>query len=789
MSCFALGTVAGLLLDFPVVLILAAAGVFFFAGAILLRRRISTLVLWGAVLFTGWANAALSVQPVSGRELRNLMDRPRENMEIVGVISCDPVLRAGRREGEEIREFTLELEAVRRAGAWQRARGEVAVRWKAKQGARAVRYGERWALSGLVATTEPGPTQLNRPRYDLSVEPPSAQFLSGGHGVAPVSWCLRGRRASFDILGRGLEDFPMQAGLLRALILGYRQELPDELYRSFSLTGTLHVVAISGMHVVILGVLLMAFLKGLGFSRQYWVLLLAPALVAYTVATGMSASAMRACVMAVVFWAAPLFSRKPDGPSALATAALLILAFDPAQLFDIGFLLSFVAVAGLMTLYPLWMRPVRMALAADPWQLQTIPFWKRWGRAWGIETASLVVASVAAWLVTTPLSAHTFNVVSPVGLLGNLLVIPISSLVLLTGVLSLVAGSVSLFLAEIFNHANRVFISVMFAWVNWTVDIPGGHAFIRSPSLLWMACWYGALIGILVTRGRLRKLVALAAVLAMAASLGLAARETRMVVDVLDVGHGNAVLVDVPGSGDVLLDAGARFQARNVAMHLRKRGVDRLEALVLTHGDSDHIGGADEILKTIPVSELWCTPFPGSSPLYRGLLEEAARRGVRIRRLVQGDRGSLGGGVEWEVLYPSGDIVRRRADEGSLVIRIASGPAAALFMGGAGGFIESAILRQPIELSCEVLLTGNHGAADTCSDSFLVAAAPSSAIVSVGADNADGLPDRDALARMARRGISVWRTDEWGDLRITFGSGAERGSSCPVVVTSLRSDR
>lgn len=789
MSFFALGTIMGFLVSVPAIPILAMAGLCVLIAALRIRWRISVPLLWCAVLFAGWANAALSVQPVSGRELRNLMDRPRENMEIVGVVSSDPVVRAGRREGEEVREFTLRLEAVRRVEGWQRGRGELAVWWKTQTGTRAARYGERWVLSGLVTSVDPGPRNMNRPRYDLVPDPTSARFVSDGHGLAPVTWCLRGRRASYDILGRGLESFPLQAGLLRALILGYRQELPDALYRSFSLTGTLHVVAISGMHVVVLGVLIMAFLKGLGFSRQYWVLLLAPALVAYTVGTGMSASAMRACVMAVVFWTAPLVSRKPDGPSALAAAALLILAFNPAQIFDIGFLLSFVAVAGLMTLYPLWMRPVRAALAADPWQVQPAPFWKRWGRAAGLYAASLAVASIAAWLVTTPLSARTFNVVSPVGLLGNLLVIPISSLVLLTGVLSLVAGSVFPLLAEVFNHANRIFISLMFAWVDWTADIPGGHAFIESPSWLWMACWYGALVGILVTRGRVRWFVAAVAVLAAAGSVVLAARDDRMVVDVLDVGHGDAVLVNVPGSADVLLDAGARFRAGDVAMHLRRQGVDRLEALVLTHGDSEHIGGAAEILKAIPVSQLWCTPFPGPSPLYRELMREAARRGVRIRRLEKGNGGYLGNSAEWEVLHPAGNAVQRRADEGTLVLRIASGPVAMLFMGGAGGSVESALLREPVELSCDVLVVGDHGATGTGSDAFLAATGPSCAVISVGADNTEGAPDRRVLARMARRGISVWRTDESGSLRIVSGATEGPGNAGPVSVTSLRSVR
>ena len=224
-------------------------------------------------------------------------------------------------------------------------------------------------------------------------------------------------------------------------------------------------------------------------------------------------------------------------------------------------------------------------------------FWKRWGRAWGIETASLVVASAAAWLVTTPLSAYAFNVVSPVGLIGNLLVIPLSSLVLLTGVLSLVAGSLSVFLAEIFNHANRVFISILMRMGE--LDRRNSRRAFVYPVTV------GALDGGLV-RGADRRSCDL--------RISSPCRRDRRrrgfrrsymprctrrycAVDILDVGQGNAALIDVPGSGDVLLDAGPRFSGRDVVRYLRKQGVGHLESLVLTHGDADHIGGAFDILK------------------------------------------------------------------------------------------------------------------------------------------------------------------------------------------------
>ncbi|MFH0954323.1 MAG: DNA internalization-related competence protein ComEC/Rec2 [Verrucomicrobiota bacterium] len=604
-----------------------------------------------------------------------------------------------------------------------------------------------------------------------------------------MAWCLRGRRACSAILGRGIENYTEEVGLLRALMLGYRQEMSDRLYRAFSTTGTLHVVAISGMHVAVMGLLFIAMLKALGFSRQHWFLYLVPLLVAYTLGTGMNASALRAAVMAAVFWAAPLFRRKPDNPSALAMAALLILAFAPAQLFDLGFLFSFAAVAGLMVFYPLWMRPVQAGLVADPWRVQPEPAPRRWARATVLYTASILVASAAASLTTVPLTAYYFNMVSPVALLGNLVVIPLSSLVLLTGVLSLPTGWWAGFLAEVFNHANRVFIGAMLKWVDWMASVPGGCSFVQSPSLPWILFWYAAVIGLLITRGILRRFVLAAAVAAFVLAAVGGARDRQVTVDILDVGQGGAAFVNVPGGGDVLLDAGPGWCAREVARHLRKEGVDGLKALVLSHGDADHAGGAREILAAVPVKELWCAPFISQSRVCRDALAEARRRGVAIRRLRRGDHGYLGGGAEWEVLHPSGATSFRKGDEASLVLRVASGAGSVLFMNGGDGTVESAILNQPIDPAAAVLVVGNHGCRGTCSEAWLAAVAPDVAVISVGADNAEGHPDKTALAVLARSGVTCYRTDQAGDVRVVFGTGEGAGPACTVTASPRRPAR
>jgi len=144
-----------------------------------------------------------------------------------------------------------------------------------------------------------------------------------------VAWTLKCRQAAGELITTGITDFTEQVAILNSLLLGYRSQMPFELYRAFAATGTLHVFAISGEHVVVLGSVIVFIISVAGLQRTYWVLFLGPLIVLYTVMTGLQPSAIRACVMGIAFWLAPLFGRKPDIFASLALSAVLILAFVP----------------------------------------------------------------------------------------------------------------------------------------------------------------------------------------------------------------------------------------------------------------------------------------------------------------------------------------------------------------------------------------------------------------------------------------------------------------------------
>jgi competence protein ComEC len=254
--------------------------------------------------------------------------------------------------------------------------------------------------------------------------------------------------------------------------------------------------------VAIIGLFVVMGLRSLRIARQRWILFLAPVLIGYTLATGASGSAVRACVMGIAYFLAPFLGRKSDVYSAIALSALLILSVDPAQFYDIGCILSFVVVAGLILLYPYAEIPFRGLFRTDPMISPRVaslaPSWSSRVIQWtGRYLCSLTAVSVAAWLTSLPLTAYLFGRFSPVALVCNIVVIPLNFFIVLSGCLAIVIGPCVSWVADIFNHASLLLMYVTVRIMELLMEIPGGnfHDVYFPEWAVW--AWYGA-IGIVL---------------------------------------------------------------------------------------------------------------------------------------------------------------------------------------------------------------------------------------------------------------------------------------------------
>jgi len=452
-----------------------------FVTAYLVRRRLPAFVVFVLVgCISGLWFLAADANPAV-RLLNERSSLSASNTSVIGRVSGAPRFYPFKSGSLGMWVFPLHLEGVQDGDVWHRQMGDVDVRVMGEtEHHPSALEGQRVWLQG----------QLEHRDYKgglpvgLKISSPENCSMLPDAGFSLIRWSRSWRESAAFRLEQGIEDKTGQLAVLRSLVLGYRNEIPEEIYACFRRTGSLHIFAISGLHVGIVGLLLIAALKTMGVPRDWFGVCLLPLLFMYVAATGMKSSAMRAMVMAGVFLIAPLFRRKPDIPTSVAFAALLLLLLNPMEIKSAGFVFSFVVVAFIVMVYSII--PESMLRGG-------------WLRNYGV---SLTITSLAAGLASIPLTAYLFERFSPVSLVGNLAVVPLTFCIVLSGWLSILIP----FASTVFNHAALAFINLM-VWSVETLDgLPGSSFAIEAPPLGAVLLWYGSLVYLLVhaVRGRQR---------------------------------------------------------------------------------------------------------------------------------------------------------------------------------------------------------------------------------------------------------------------------------------------
>ena len=579
------------------------------------RRRSALATFYVSFALLAAAYSAVEETKTPARSVLPVAEVLFQEQEIIGRIVDSPV----RSEKDGGISFQLQAEALHVGATWLRC--DALLRVVIKNPTTTADYGERWKLKGRYRGYEG--TRSGSGGSLFADGPAAIRLRVAGPSFKAI--CYKARHRALRILCAGMDSFPEQNQLLSALLLGYRNALAPSLYQTFAHTGTLHIFAISGLHVGVLAAILIAALKMTGVPRTLWGIFLIPVLFFYIVSTGMKPSAFRAFTMAAVYFAAPLVGRRPDPVSAIALSAIILLAMNPFQINDPGFLLSFTVVSGIVMVHgytirrlsgfsrPGWAIP--LAQLSGPRPLMAL-----------IRTIGLLaLTSVAAWIFSAPLTARFFNTLSPVALAGNLFIIPLTFIILLTGCLTLVSAPVSLAVAVVFNHANRVFVSLLIYTIRLIGGLPGSYVFVRSPSSAVLALWYAGLVLFLTGTARLRKL-AVFLLLGAVVLWGSGGQHPFNGIEVHKSGT-SATLIRISPAQWVLATDGSEYSTARTIRRLQWEGINRLHALVV----SDRRAGTEAIevlCRTFRPEELWipperqgelsCFEEPGSPALLSG---------------------------------------------------------------------------------------------------------------------------------------------------------------------------
>lgn len=559
-----------------------------------------------------------------------------------------------------------------------------------------------------------------------------------------------------------------RAPLAAALILARREGLDPDLRDAFARAGTAHLLAISGFHVGVVASLLLALLRTASLSRRRAGVVAAAGAWAYVALLGFPDAACRAALILILLAVSRVRGRVPARWGALGGALLIMVALQPSRLSGVGFQLSFAGAAGLVAWAPRLRRRLR-ALGGGKLPRSVV---------------SAVAAGVGATLATLPVVAWHFERISLVGIPATLVAAPLVALAIPGLLTSLVADAVDPALGHLVALGVSPLLVLLAAFTRWMGGFSWASVWV---SRSWIPVAGGGVLAGLwlvghVPRVRRRARLGVAAtagVCAVAAWPVLLTLQARgsLEIDMLDVGQGDAFAVRTPGNRWLLVDAGPASTtpdpgANGVVRALRRRDVRRLEALVLTHPDMDHIGGAEAILRSFAVGTVVEPARPFGKEAYVGTLEVARARGVRWIRAYDGEDFSVDG-VRFDVLYPPmpgspGDTLHGTGTDTnseSVILAVHYGAFDALFTGDAPSFAERAVSRR-LGDGVEVLKVSHHGSATATDSLFLARASPQLALISVGRGNRYGLPSPAVLGRLRRAGVEIHRTDEEGEVRI-----------------------
>ncbi|MBI4528478.1 MAG: DNA internalization-related competence protein ComEC/Rec2 [Deltaproteobacteria bacterium] len=571
----------------------------------------------------------------------------------------------------------------------------------------------------------------------------------------------------------------VNGALMNALVVGEMGGIARETRDQFTAAGVNHVLSISGLHVAMLGLVVFFVIRFAGaFSETVllrWNLLKVSAFFSflavlfYTALAGAMVPTVRSAIMIGVYELAVLMDREEELFSSLALAALLISLVWPGVVMDISFQLSFLAVLfivwGLRKVQEWW--PPRR-------REQLLPQERSWLRPKLRQLTLQLVVPVLATLGTGPMIAYYFGQLSLAGFISNPIIVPVVGFLVVP--LGLGIGLLSLFSPTLAGLA--VGLAERFlAFTIWLVEIfsslPFSTVSVPRPNFLEVAWLFLTLLAALALRRKSHLLLVLAVLFFAALGDGLYWRgerwhRKRLRVTQLSVGHGDAAVVEFPGSRVLIIDAGGtatgEFDTGEfiVAPFLRLRKILRPDYLLLSHPRVDHYGGMQRIVEEFSPTEFWTGPSQGKTARYQALEDAVAKAGVR-RVILRADQPCRSiEQVEICFLYPPED----KEGETSAVVRLRLGEASFLFAGDIEKKDEKLLLQRSVNLSSAVIKVPRHGSLTSSTEEFVAAVRPRLAVFSVSDRGRSGLPRDEVVSRYRTAGAEILRTDVDGAVTI-----------------------
>lgn len=646
-----------------------------------------------------------------------------------------------------------------------------------------LREGMHVRLEGMLVLPElpRNPGQFNRRIYESGKK---IDFYLENPTVLEVKEQRSGVREVVEIwktemMNRCEKIYPdAEASILEAMLFGEKRELSGDIKELYQAAGISHVLVISGLHISLLALTVAGILRRLGFPMPVWVILSVGVLAGYGILIGQPTTAVRALLMFFVLQGARLLGRSYDLLSALAFAGILMLLDNPDLILDGGCRLSFCAVIGVG-----WYVSEKNKIFRSIGEKEKR---KNRGKGGKGSSAGAILENIRAgwylWLFTLPVMLDTFYQVSVVGILWNLVAIPLLPVIIASGGLGVVLAGWNIFLGSLAGSPAYGMLQLYQEIGNISEKLPVGMWTPGQPSKPVIAGYYLVIFLLVLVekqlikrekRWKIRKIFPGMELCSMLLLLLLMAHpwQQREKITFLDVGQGDASLLQ-SGGQTLLLDGGSTSQ-KNVGTYvilpyIKQQGISCLEAVVLTHTDQDHINGVTEVLEEgkkgwLTVKNLMYPYWMEGTEQGKQLKKLAEEAGASCRKIRAGDRLTIGK-AEAVVLYPKEQEKIAEPNAGSLVLFWKWEGVRAMFTGDLPEEKERELLQNLP--ACEILQVGHHGSATSTCREFLEQVQPSLAVISCAMKNRYGHPSPDTVDRLKKTGCEIRYTMKSGAITI-----------------------
>lgn len=547
-----------------------------------------------------------------------------------------------------------------------------------------------------------------------------------------------------------------QGLLLNGMLIGYTSELGRDVEQAFRIAGLSHIMAVSGANIAFLILPVLYISKKIRMPKRKASLYAIIIVFIFVLITGFEPSVVRAAIMAFSVLSGNILFRETEIYTSIAFSALIMMIQNPMVLYNIGFQLSFAATLSLVMFYT----PIRNTKI-----LEILP-----------KLISETLAStIAAQIGVLPISILCFNFISVVSLVTNILVVPATGIVTILGLAGALAGQIWTFAARMIGYINYVFLSYIlyivkisssFEWSGISVSSVSVFSAILYYIFVWYFIFYCYNKKIKVSCGKIAMcLFAVSFMLQVALIL-----PGKLEIIFLDVGQGDSCYLRTPSGKSVLIDGGGAEGEKILLPFLLDSGVERLDAVIITHAHADHVNGLYYILNVYKTDMIILPDYPEVKEDFKKIISICKTRNIPVFYCNSGVSIFIDKNTAMQVLWPDKcDFEMLKGSMGknsylnntSLVLKLTYKEFKTIFSADAEIYAEKNIIENNAELEADVLKVGHHGSNTSSNEEYLEKINPVIAVISVGTNNF-GHPDKNTLQALEEKCIYTFRTDECG---------------------------